>query len=145
MNAMTHGLTAKTVLILGESGDSFEALRAALEEEYQPLGAVKAELLGHLLALLWRLRRGPLFEAAIIAARFADVAVRDESDDVGRIELGDALIHDASDNDALGKLTQREVRLTREVEKTLKMLRELHEETAAAASPAASEPRQPAA
>lgn len=90
MNALTHGLTAKTVLILGESGDSFEALRAALEEEYQPLGAVKAELLGHLLALLWRLRRGPLFEAAIIAARFADVAARDESDDVCRIELGDA-------------------------------------------------------
>ncbi|WP_141701773.1 hypothetical protein [Methyloceanibacter marginalis] len=37
MNALTHGLTAKTVLILGESGDSFEALRAALRRSISPL------------------------------------------------------------------------------------------------------------
>jgi hypothetical protein len=129
MNAVTHGLTATSILIRGESAEDFETLRAALEKEYQPQGAVVVELLGHLLGLLWRLRRGAPSEASLIEARVAEVAtpLHDESDDLDRVALGDALIHDASDNDALGKLTQREARLNREVEKTLKMLRGLRE------------------
>jgi hypothetical protein len=69
MNALRHGLTAKNIVIGDEDPKEFEDLRAKLEHDLQPKTALEGELLERLAGLLWRLRRVPAIEAAIVNAR----------------------------------------------------------------------------
>ena len=130
LNSRKHGLTAKTHVIGDEDPAQFEKLRAELMEEYDPQSALECELVERLSSLLWRLRRIPAFEAAIIDARRAEV----ESDVLKWLELkrrglteealkvralSDALIQDG---DALGKLARHETTLMHAFTKTLQML-----------------------
>ena len=66
MNARKHGLTGKNIVIGDEDPKEFDALRAALEHDFQPGTAVESELVDRLAGLLWRLRRVPAIEAAIV-------------------------------------------------------------------------------
>ena len=73
LNSRKHGLTAKTLVTVGEYADDFEELRAELLEQYAPQSAMEAELVERLAVTLWRLRRVPFFEAAILDARYHQV------------------------------------------------------------------------
>ena len=130
LNSRKHGLTAKTLVIGDEDPAQFDKLRLELMEEYDPQSALECELVERLSSLLWRLRRIPAFEAAIIDARRAEV----ESDVLKWLELkrrglteealkvralSDALIQDG---DALGKLARHETTLMHAFTKTLQML-----------------------
>ena len=44
-------------------------LRAELEEEYNPRPGIESELVERLAVLMWRMRRIPIFEAALIEVR----------------------------------------------------------------------------
>src|SRR5262245_4309679 len=66
VNAYKHGLTAKTIVIGDEDPKAFDRLRADLENEYNPRPGIERELVERLAVLLWRLRRIPTFEAALI-------------------------------------------------------------------------------
>jgi hypothetical protein len=68
MNALRHGLTAKDIVIGDEDPKEFEDLRAKLEHDLQPKTTLEGELLERLAGLLWRLRRVPSIEAAIVNA-----------------------------------------------------------------------------
>jgi hypothetical protein len=68
MNALKHGLSAKKVVIGDEDPRDFEALRAALERDWQP-DTVEREWVEQLAGIFWRLRRVPAIEAAIVKAR----------------------------------------------------------------------------
>ena len=72
MNALKHGLSAKKIVIGDEDPRDFEALRAALERDFQPETALESELVDQLTGLWWRLRRVPAIEAAIVKARDAE-------------------------------------------------------------------------
>lgn len=61
-----HGLTAATLMIQGEDAGEFEALRADLFDEYRPQGALEECLVEQMASLIWRLRRVPVIEAAVI-------------------------------------------------------------------------------
>ena len=74
LNSRKHGLTAKTLVIVGENADDFDHLRAELMNEHDPQSALECELVERLAGILWRLRRLPFFEAAILDARQAQVA-----------------------------------------------------------------------
>src|SRR5215510_729773 len=69
MNALRHGLTAKNIVIGDEDPKEFEDLRTKLDHDLQPKTALEGELLERLAGLLWRLRRVPAIEAAIVKAR----------------------------------------------------------------------------
>jgi hypothetical protein len=69
MNAYRHGLTAETIVIGDEDPRAFDRLRAELEEEYYPRPGIESELVERLAVLMWRLRRIPTFEAALIELR----------------------------------------------------------------------------
>lgn len=69
-----HGLTAKMIVIAGEDANQFEKLRADLIDEHDRQSALECELVERLAGILWRLRRVPFFEAAIIDARQAQVS-----------------------------------------------------------------------
>ena len=74
LNSRKHRLTAKTLIIVGENADDFDQLRADLMNEYDPQSSLECEFVERLAGILWRLRRLPFFEAAILDARQAQVA-----------------------------------------------------------------------
>ena len=61
-------------MIGDEDPADFEELRASLMERYGPQAPAEYELVEYLAGVFWRLRRFPFFEAAIFAARQAQVA-----------------------------------------------------------------------
>jgi len=67
MNAYRHGLTGKTLVFGDEDPKAFDALRAQLEAEFNPRLGLETDLVERLAAYIWRMRRIPVFEAAIIA------------------------------------------------------------------------------
>ena len=69
MNALKHGLSAQKVVIGDEDARDFEALRAALERDWQPDTALEREWIEQLTGIFWRLRRVPAIEVAIVKAR----------------------------------------------------------------------------
>jgi hypothetical protein len=86
LNSRKHGLTAKTLIIVGEYTEDFDQLRAELMNEHDPQSALECELVERLAGILWRLRRVPLFEAAILDARQAQLAEEDMREDERRTQ-----------------------------------------------------------
>ena len=66
-NAVTHGLTSYSGLLPGEKLEDFSDLRARVFAELAPDSAIEIELAERIASLLWRLRRVPAFEAALLA------------------------------------------------------------------------------
>ena len=144
LNSRKHGLTAKMLIIVGENADDFDQLRAELMAEHDPQSALECELVERLAGILWRLRRGPFFEAAIIDARHYDAGKwampdvyrtsaqtkeqdKQEAEWERSVHFGYALIKDACSDDALGKLARHEASLMNALTKTLQMLLLLQE------------------
>jgi hypothetical protein len=150
LNSRKHGLTAKMLVIAYEDANQFEELRADLMDEYDPQSALECELVERLAGILWRLRRVPFFEAAILDARQAQLeqnsrsqtrssglpyedpkeldegededAEEEMSDEEWSVHVGDALIQDGVYGDGLGKLARHEATLMNAFTKTLQML-----------------------
>ena len=80
MNAHKHGLTAETIVIGDEDPRAFDMLRAELEEEYKPRPGIESELVERLAVLMWRMRRIPFFEAALIELQREKVASQKRRD-----------------------------------------------------------------
>ena len=64
-NALRHGLLAEDVLLLGEDRDELRALCERMVAEWQPEGELEEQLVGQIVAALWRLRRLHRVEAGI--------------------------------------------------------------------------------
>ena len=146
LNARKHGLTSRLLVIDEEDPTEFEELRAALMAQYDPHTPTECEFVEYLASQFWRLRRIPFFEAAIFAARHAQVATemeegsarlarvevdREDGDDEGELSdaetlicVGRTLIKDGVWSDAFGKLTRYETALLNGLKKTLAMLDE---------------------
>jgi hypothetical protein len=136
LNSRKHGLTRS--LFVGECADDFDRLRAELMEEYDSRSTLECELVGRLAGILWRLRRVPFFEAAILdtshsltsqnylAYRDTDEEEQEEDEEdvnwQASVRFGQVLINRYSD--ALGKLARHEASL----------MNAFHEDTADAAS-----------
>lgn len=119
-------------------------------EEHDPQSASECELVERLAGILWRLRRVPFFEAAIIDARHdqvwheknfgrppepegqdkAEESDEEPSDWEASVHFGRALIKDGTYSDALGKLARHEATLMNALTKTLQMLLLLQENAA---------------
>ena len=68
MNALKHGLSAKSIVIGDENPEDFEALRDAVISHYRPSSALATDAADRYAATLWRLRRIPAIEAALAEA-----------------------------------------------------------------------------
>jgi hypothetical protein len=73
MNALKHGFSSQEIVLEGENAEQFDALRAQLEAEFDPSSVIERELVDRLATLLWRLRRVPVLEAALIRARREEI------------------------------------------------------------------------
>jgi hypothetical protein len=150
LNSRKHGLTAKMLIIVGENAADFDQLRAELMDEHDPQSALECELVERLAGILWRLRRVPFFEAAILDARqdqvWSYVGSRESEQQDGEeedeeaadweasVRFGKALLNDAR-NDALGKLGRHETTLMHALTRTLQMLVLLQEKRASKSEP----------
>ena len=122
-------------------GRDFEQLRADLIKEHNPQWVLESELVERLAVILWRLRRVPCFEAAILDARHQQVwnqknyclpepegeekeeekLDQEESDWERSVDLRLALM-DGRYGDTLGKIERHETTLMNDLTKTLQTL-----------------------
>jgi hypothetical protein len=143
LNAWKHGLSAKMLIIVGERADDFEQLRADLIKEHDPKSVLEYAMVERLAVILWRLRRVPSFEVAILDARQQRVwhqhgrLSEEEKEKLGEeeadwetsLDLGRALI-DGPYGDTLGKIGRHETSLMNALAKTLQTLRLLQHDRA---------------
>ena len=81
LNAITHGLSAKAILIGDEDPKEFEALRTGLHRDYAPQNTLQRHLVDHLAVLLWRRQRTHRAEAAAISNEISQLEERDRSEE----------------------------------------------------------------
>src|SRR6476659_2798115 len=67
-NSLSHGLTARDIVIGAEDPEEFQRLRMGLEADFKPSSTIALELVERLAGLLWRLRRIPVLEGALLDA-----------------------------------------------------------------------------
>ena len=161
-NAITHGLTARDVVLAHEDPARFEALCEELRLRFKPRDAFEEELAGRIAALLWRLRRFPVFEAALLdkislesglgndAFYFGALSARQaqelslvdfeyKSNQPDEMRCLARAVETFLRNDLTSKLSSYEVRLQRQLQLTLKELNELPSSRTFDAGPQADE------
>ncbi|MFX8410563.1 hypothetical protein ABTL60_20055, partial [Acinetobacter baumannii] len=65
-NAVTHGLSARTVLIEGEQPEEYEAFKSDLYAHFLPRNEYARSLVELLADAMWRLRRISRIEALLL-------------------------------------------------------------------------------
>jgi hypothetical protein len=103
LNALSHGLTARTAILASEDRAAYEQHHRQFFDEYQPANTTETQLVQELADTSWRLNRIPALE--------------------------DNLIHQASSPEslvsALASLGMHSQRLSRQFQKALQQLREI--------------------
>jgi hypothetical protein len=113
-NALTHGLTAETLVIDGEDAEAFQDLLTRAFASYQPQDVVEEHLVERLVGLTWRLRRLPALEAAAIA--WMQTCHRPEAGSSSpKPGLGRAVFHMIRDGDLLAKIGRYEGHLVNQL------------------------------
>ena len=147
MNAMTHGILAKQILIPGEEEMDLRNLHQEYLDALQPVGTLESEFVDRIVATVWRLRRVRRVESGIYAYQFRKQdeslgfdnllgTYDDENNDSPEEEqyldkfedlrsLGDAFITDAANCNAFSKLSRYETALHRSLQRDLHELQRL--------------------
>jgi len=112
LNALRHGLTARTAVLPSEDPAAYEQHCRQFRDEYQPANATETQLVLELAETAWRLNRIPLFEAGLLT----------EAADQESLPAPQVVI------DQLAKLGLYSSRLSRQFQKALQQLRALQEE-----------------
>ncbi len=86
MNALTHGLTGRNVLLPGEDPSDFDSFREAVLANLHISGALEGALSDMIVAYLWRLDRVPKFEAMLYKRGYKELLVGQAAESVSRYE-----------------------------------------------------------
>jgi hypothetical protein len=141
LNAVRHGLFARSVVLPREDRDEFLEILAALEAAEQPQGPIEAFLIRQLASAQWRLQRFIRIETGFFTARsetarkyeygLGDIERRpsdfktpeERYDEETRI-LGLTFGSNCADGDAMVKLARYQTVLSREYYRALKAFNE---------------------
>lgn len=85
-NALKHGLTGRDIVLSNENPNHFNSFRADLMSSLDPQDALERALAEKIVADLWRLRRVPIFEAALFRRAHQELLVRRAADSVKQYE-----------------------------------------------------------
>jgi hypothetical protein len=80
MNALHHGLTARTVVLPHESTSSYKRIKTALNESYAPANKAEKMLVDQIAAGYWRTIRARRFETAMFDNQIRTLKRRHEVD-----------------------------------------------------------------
>src|SRR5713226_2629466 len=95
-NRTSHGLTAKSIVLPGESNEEYQLLFDAYVDQFNPQGLVEMELVETMTAARWRLRRLNQIETNLLSTEL-----------VRRAEAIDAEFNDMEDGDRLAWVFQK--------------------------------------
>jgi hypothetical protein len=110
LNALRHGLTARSAVLPSEDPAAYENHRCQFLAEYQPATPTETQLVQELIDTSWRINRIPLLEANLLTR-------------AGRAELDLVDAHRLINN-----LSIQSQRLSRQFQKALDQLREIQAE-----------------
>ena len=114
LNALRHGLTARSAVLPSEDPAAYEQHRRQFVDEYQPANATETQLVQELIDTSWRLNRIPLLEADLLD-RAANPPTEQAAID---FDIVDA-------HRLLNNLSIQSQRLSRQFQKALEQLREI--------------------
>lgn len=117
LNALTHGLTARTAVLPSEDPGAYDQHRRQFLEEYRPATPTETQLVRELADTSWRLNRIPLLEADVLSHAQSPAP----SPEPPSFDIVDA-------HRLLASLSIHGQRLSRQFQKTLNQLRELQAE-----------------
>jgi hypothetical protein len=123
LNSLTHGLTAKTLVLPGESEEDFGSLLDSLATEHDPITPTEQALVTQLAMATWRLRRLYHQEAGFYAHKLKFLADLRDSEKLDN-PLGLGLVANCS-QDTLSMFNRQEARLERTFYKALHELERL--------------------
>ena len=133
LNGITHGLTAETVVLKGESEADFTNLLCSLEAEHDPASPTEEALVVQLAMATWRLRRLYHQEAGFYTCQLQSLVGMQKDlnlDDAGR--MGHAAAWSES---TLNMFNRQEARLERTFYRALHELQRLHNPSVSAGTP----------
>src|SRR5215472_19145386 len=127
LNAIKHGLCAKTLVLPGEDEAEFQALLEDLEQTFQPANRNEVNLVRQMAMAAWRLDRAYHVEAAFFQFELKDDAgIRDQYhpglDLHGKLAY---MIQDESNGRKLANQVRYEAHLERAYERALRNLERL--------------------
>jgi hypothetical protein len=143
-NSLRHGLTAKAVVLPGESEEDFQSLLDDHVDQFQPATGVEFSLVQTLAVARWRLNRIAGIETnlfnnkMITGAKLTDLALPDMPNDDHRLARA---FQSLSEDHELVLLLRYEATLTRSYDRALKQLDQLQRARKAAAVPIGVNPR----
>ena len=127
-NALTHGLTARTVVLQNESQDDYHADLRAYLDHFRPQSKPETDLVHQLAAAQWRLVRYTIVESALLEQKMDEQADQLEAKYEiinERHRLAIAFESLAGANGSLALLNRYQARLHREYQRILKTLTDL--------------------
>lgn len=139
---MKHGLAAaKHFLLPGEDSAEFVEFRETLFDELDPSTPLEAEYVKHIVTLLWRLRRIPEFEAALMAYHhlflrrrrdelspmFPERVIPEVGEEAPRLALGE-VVNEVLRLGYTDKLSRYETSLRAQLSKGLQELKALQQD-----------------
>jgi hypothetical protein len=126
LNAVTHGLSARTVVLANESQEQYQAELDQYLAHFQPKGKPECDLVHQLAAVHWRLCRYAAVESRILEYQMdRDRDWFDERELPEDHRLAIAFHHQCGANSALALLNRYDARLHREYRETLKLLEKM--------------------
>ena len=81
MNALSHGLTSKSLVLSNESHAAYDKLRLEYVNRFQPYDGVEMDLVDDMVSARWRLRRIAIMQTAALDLQM------DKDDAEGQQEL----------------------------------------------------------
>jgi hypothetical protein len=123
LNGVTHGLTAATLVLKGESEDDFKALFESLEAEHQPTTPTEEILVADLAMATWRRRRLYNMEAGFYKVNMKEQAYYAEP----KILDHNSLLGEVANNynNTMALIGRQEARLERSYYRALHELQRL--------------------
>jgi hypothetical protein len=145
LNAVKHGLTARTLVLDNESAADFDELCRQYLEEFQPAGRLETDLVQQMVSALWRQRRLWSIETALIDMEMDRREVEDDEiyekcDPEARRAMA---FKDLAGGGALGLVNRYETRLRRMYDRALRLLQEIQTARKAAGASLQNEPARP--
>jgi hypothetical protein len=140
MNAVRHGLTARSVVLANEDPAEFKALLDRYIVDFAPETSAERDLVREMAACQWRLQRTWTIESGMfdMAVDRTEEAVNNEWENANQAYiLATAWNHMADEGSGYKLLNRYETRLTRRYDKAITMLRQLKADRKAAVQPPA--------